>query len=50
MKHAIDYHDEGRESDACREVTERLLSGPWGWLLLTVMAVLWAVAQSGGCA
>lgn len=40
--------DEGRESEACREVTEYCLSGFWGWVLIIVMALLWAWAMSGG--
>jgi hypothetical protein len=42
------WPNEGRESEACREETERILRGPWGWLLVIASAVIVALAFNGG--
>lgn len=39
------WENEGRDSEECRWVSERVLRGPIGWLLIVVLALLWAYVQ-----
>jgi hypothetical protein len=42
------WPNEGSDSEECREATERILRGPWGWLLVIASAVIVALAFNGG--
>lgn len=40
--------NEGRFSDESRSATERILYGPWGWLVWFVAGFIVALAFNGG--